>query len=311
MQEGDTWCLIAGRFLQETGVDPTDPSGPPTEEDIFDLLTDGDVAAIVNVTSGAGAATSTTLPDLSAIAATAPSTTIDGVSAEDRCAEAALVEKAEDFDQVNILQVGIFTVDDPDPCDCGDHNINCKNFGEIDRSLYPYDRDLPLGEVEHWRVSASADGHPFHIHTNPYLVCPEENPFDPIPVAHWRDTYLVNLNRRVDMITKYNTFTGAFVLHCHKLSHEDEGMMQLLRVCDPATDPTCGDNHWRSCAEGDLDCVQALAATDCAIEGDSVAETFACITALGGPGAVCGANACGEDADCPPGQSCTDYVCAP
>lgn len=309
--EGDTWCLVAARFLQE-GEDglPVSPAEAPTEEGVQELLSVGSLMGILNVTATAGSPTETVPPTQAAVAASAPTTTIEGETAEARCAEAAAVEEAELIDEVAILQVGIWTVDDPDPCECDDHNVNCRNFGEVDRSVYPYDRDLEVGEVAHWRVSASTDGHPFHIHINPFLACPSGSPFDPVPFPHWRDTYLVNLTRKTDFITQYNAFTGAFVFHCHKLTHEDDGMMQILRVCDPATDATCGDYGWRQCAEGDLECVQALAATDCAIEAANVAEAFTCITLLGLPDGVCGENACGSDADCPPTERCEDYVCS-
>jgi FtsP/CotA-like multicopper oxidase with cupredoxin domain len=311
-EDGDTWCLVAAHFLQEADDgEPVSPDEEPSASDVEDLLSVGNAIGIINVTSGAGNATETTPPTAADLAAEAPTTDIDGRTADDLCAEGEAVQDAEEVDEGVVLQVGGFTADEPDPCGCGGHNVDCNEFQDIDRGVYPYDRDLPLGATEHWVVRASNDGHPFHIHINPYLVCPNDNPFDPLPFAHWRDTYLVNLDRRVDLVTKYRAFTGAFVLHCHKLTHEDDGMMQLLRVCDPATDPTCGTYGWRHCAEGDLTCIQHLAATDCAIEADNAADAFACTVGLGGPGEVCGADACGSDDDCGPGTHCEDYVCAP
>lgn len=310
LNDGETWCFVASRFLQE-GNDgsPISPDEAPSDSGVKDLLRSGQLIGILNVAASAGVATETTPPTESSLIALAPSTDIGGMPANERCEQAAAVQSADEIDEVAILQVGAFTADDPDPCECDNYNVNCKNFGDIDRSIYPYDRDLALGETAHWRVSASYDGHPFHIHINPYLVCPDDNVFDPIPVPHWRDTYLVNLGRKVDMLTEYQTFTGAFVFHCHKLTHEDDGMMQLMRVCDPATDPTCGDYGWRTCAEGDLDCVQALAATDCAVESTTIEETFACITELGASDGVCGANACGTNDDCAPPGVCVDNLC--
>ena len=307
--DGDTWCLVAGRFLQEGDDAPSSPTEAPTDDDLVGLFADGDVVAILNVAADAGEPTETAGPDAADLAALAPSTMVGGVSAEARCAAAAALDDPAVIDQVSILQVGIATVDDPDPCGCENYNVNCKNFGETDRERYPYDRDLPLGEVEHWRVGASVDGHPFHIHINPFLACPEPNPFDPVPFPHWRDTYLVNLNRKVDLVTEYNTFTGAFVFHCHKLTHEDEGMMQLLRTCDPALDDTCGDNHWRDCDDDDLVCAQYLAATDCAAAANDDVEAAACITALGSPLGVCGPNACATEDDCSGPATCVDHVC--
>ena len=131
-----------------------------------------------------------------------------------------------------------------DQCGCPDHNINCRNFEITDRARYPYDRVLTKGAVDHWRIVSGFDGHPFHIHINPFLVCPlpaagsrdrneKSRVFEP-PFAHWRDTYLVNLDRSADFLTEYKSHTGDFVFHCHKLNHEDHGMMELIRICDPA-----------------------------------------------------------------------------
>ncbi|MFV8750931.1 multicopper oxidase family protein [Nannocystaceae bacterium ST9] len=318
LAQGDTWCLVAARFLQDPEGggfpdQPVAPQDPPSRSDIFTRFdTDGDVVAILNVSESAGPATTTTLPDYAAIAALAPPVEFEGVDVEQACADAVAAEDPATIDQAAVLQVGFFTADEPDPCDCPNYNVNCHNFEQTDRTKRPFDRDLPLDAVEHWRVEASFDGHPFHIHINPYVVCPKgDDIFDPLPFPHWRDTYLVNLDREVDLITQNRAFTGSFVFHCHKLTHEDHGMMELIRVCDPAEDPTCGDNGWRECSPDDLECVQALAATDCALSGSTL-QAAACIAALGSPLGVCGPNACSGDADCGgPTPNCVDNVCSP
>ena len=37
----------------------------------------------------------------------------------------------------------------------------------------------------------------------------------------------------VTVRSRFEDFTGLFVLHCHILNHEDIGMMQLVEVYDP------------------------------------------------------------------------------
>lgn len=55
----------------------------------------------------------------------------------------------------------------------------------------------------------------------------------------WKDTFLVRSDGDTQVIrTRYRRFTGTFVLHCHILDHEDQGMMELVRVM--ASPPAIG-----------------------------------------------------------------------
>ena len=348
LADGDTLCLVAGRFLQEDGTGTTDEAvgitKPPTPAEILKTASNGDLVAIVNVTTAAGAPTQTRMPDLAVVAKEAPSMMLQGGTLDglERCAEAQKVDSIDQIDQVSALWMLFANTDAPDGCACSDHNINCKNFEYTDRSKYPYDRVLTKGAVDHWRIFSGFDGHPFHIHINPFLVCPlppagspEPNAksriFEP-PFAHWRDTYLVNLDRTLDMLTEYRGFTGSFVYHCHKLNHEDHGMMELLRVCDPAVescDELCagGPCSWRDCAPGDESCVRALTATECLLDPSRCPEAaLRCLPCS--PDQTCPPNAfCRDDEDidgklrCAPGclgpedclaiDTCTDGACVP
>ncbi len=46
----------------------------------------------------------------------------------------------------------------------------------------------------------------------------------------WKDTILVHQGTPIEMMSRYTDFTGAFVLHCHILDHEDQGMMQKVEI---------------------------------------------------------------------------------
>src|SRR5262249_39209713 len=137
--------------------------------------------------------------------------------------------------------------------------------------------------------------------------------FEP-PFAHWRDTYLVNLDRTMDMLTEYRTFAGSYVYHCHKLTHQDHGMMELMPVWDPKTescDALCsgGPCTWKSCAAGDESCQRALVATECILDPTKCPEAaLRCAECDGGK--ACPPNAhCRSDEDpdghlrCVPGCS--------
>jgi L-ascorbate oxidase len=107
------------------------------------------------------------------------------------------------------------------------------------------DAVLPLGKAEEWRTAALTASHPLHIHVNPFQVVaiedtqgndvsdPKGKAFDPDYAGlkgEWKDTVFVKENHRVAFRTRYERFTGDFVIHCHIMFHGDHGMMQNLRI---------------------------------------------------------------------------------
>lgn len=311
LEDGDTLCVMAARFLQEDTTGTTETVGimkPPTPDDLLRATTNGDLIAILNVTKSAGEPTETKMPDLATVAGHAPSLMLQGgkIDALAKCAEAQAVKDVDKIDQVSALWTVFYKTEGLDFCSCQDHNLNCKNFESTDRKRYPWDRVLTLGKVDHWRLVSGFDGHPFHIHINPYLVCPLPPPgskepnakgrmFEP-PFAHWRDTYLVNLDRTVDFLTEYRAFTGAYVYHCHKLTHEDHGMMELIKVCDPkaeSCDTLCagGRCEWDACAEGDGDCLRQVTGAKCMFDAKWCPEAALRCTPCKGDGKTCPPNA--------------------
>jgi FtsP/CotA-like multicopper oxidase with cupredoxin domain len=125
-------------------------------------------------------------------------------------------------------------------------------------------RSLPLGGVEEWTLTSDFVSHPFHIHVNPFqivkILAPDgtdisgENAVDRNDAdtqyagmkGVWKDTIWVkNLfasnnppqaragRYTVVVRTRYERYIGDFVLHCHILDHEDQGMMQAVRVVLP------------------------------------------------------------------------------
>ena len=113
------------------------------------------------------------------------------------------------------------------------------------------DRKLTLGTAEEWKLTSNGVGHPFHIHVNPFEIVKivrDNNPTVDVsaPGANdggdpqypglrglWKDTLWVKPGYTVTMRTRYKRYIGEFVLHCHILDHEDEGMMQNVAVVLP------------------------------------------------------------------------------
>lgn len=101
----------------------------------------------------------------------------------------------------------------------------------------------PLGAVQEWQLANNAGSlHPFHIHLNPFQVVNEKvdpaGPNDPTNWM-WRDTVAVPTSG-VNMRTRFLTYDGKYVLHCHILNHEDHGMMQIVQAGNTVYDPATG-----------------------------------------------------------------------
>jgi L-ascorbate oxidase len=129
------------------------------------------------------------------------------------------------------------------------------------------DRVLTLGAVDEWSLKSAIFAHPFHIHVNPFQIIRILDPngkdvsapdavdnFDtsgpPDPQFRgmrgvWKDTlWIKNTSAgNAGMYTaivrmRYRRYIGDFVLHCHILTHEDQGMMQNIRIALPGAEGT-------------------------------------------------------------------------
>lgn len=97
---------------------------------------------------------------------------------------------------------------------------------------------IPLGTKEEWTIYNNTGGvHAFHIHVNPFFVTHingiELTEDDPL--RRWQDTVALPYSYgdgpgSITFRTRFETFTGKFVIHCHILRHEDLGMMQTVEV---------------------------------------------------------------------------------
>lgn len=143
-------------------------------------------------------------------------------------------------------------VEDNEITGCQDNVFNIQNVADPSRTAFtvndkPYDpalrpRTVPLGQAEEWRLVSKFVNHPFHIHVNPFEVLAD--PRDPESKSVWRDTLLVRgpdnaqyaktkqelYDRVIRVRTRYRRYIGTYVLHCHILDHEDQGMMQEVEV---------------------------------------------------------------------------------
>jgi FtsP/CotA-like multicopper oxidase with cupredoxin domain/peroxiredoxin len=104
------------------------------------------------------------------------------------------------------------------------------------------------GTVEEWSLSTGApvnDPHPFHIHVNPFFT-PVQDPYALDPTKRefyaWKDTLLVQGSDPVLVKMKFDEhLVGKTVLHCHRLNHEDNGMMQVVRINPTVSSPVASN----------------------------------------------------------------------
>lgn len=114
------------------------------------------------------------------------------------------------------------------------------------------DHTLMLGTAQTWFLSSKSVNHPFHIHVNPFQIISITDKVSGKPstelqyqnlVGTWKDTIFVNTDVIIETRTRYERYIGEYVLHCHILEHEDQGMMQSVEVVLPKNINSAGHSH--------------------------------------------------------------------
>ena len=101
----------------------------------------------------------------------------------------------------------------------------------VDGELYQDDKVDPtvkVGTAEEWRLINNSDGiHPFHIHVNSFEVM--GLPSDP-NYRRLHDTIWLPPFSTITMRTRFKTWKGKTVYHCHVLPHEDSAMIKNFLI---------------------------------------------------------------------------------
>lgn len=118
----------------------------------------------------------------------------------------------------------------------------------INGDAYPYAPTVQprLNSVEEWVfTNITTDQHPMHVHVNSFQVMEVVDPNNPtnshgvqnwyqdvvnVPAAKFDTNGNLVAPGIVKIRSQYKDYTGAFVQHCHRLDHEDGGMMQLVDI---------------------------------------------------------------------------------
>jgi FtsP/CotA-like multicopper oxidase with cupredoxin domain len=108
------------------------------------------------------------------------------------------------------------------------------NGWQINGQLYDptkYLATVKAGATEIWKFqNNSGDDHPIHVHLVNFQVLDVNGKAPAAPDDSWKDTINVPGRGSATVIAKFDDYTGTFVLHCHRLEHEDRAMMGQFQV---------------------------------------------------------------------------------
>ena len=86
-----------------------------------------------------------------------------------------------------------------------------------------------LGETQLWTIKNDTDwDHPYHLHGYFFMVLDEKN--QPVRPMVWKDTVNVPMKTTARVLVTFADREGTWMIHCHILDHEDQGMMGVLEI---------------------------------------------------------------------------------
>jgi FtsP/CotA-like multicopper oxidase with cupredoxin domain len=141
-------------------------------------------------------------------------------------------------DAVSRRRVLTFSIESPFPKNSQAFKINGKLYNPR-----VVNERVHLGQTEEWLLrNTSSEDHPFHIHTNDFLV--EQVNGHKVAIHGFQDTVKIPFEPKngkpgtVLIRQRYRKFQGEAVFHCHILFHEDNAMMGNIlfgpRVFNPS-----------------------------------------------------------------------------
>lgn len=112
----------------------------------------------------------------------------------------------------------------------GMHRINGLTY-----DMNRIDEQIPFNELEEWKfINTTNNFHPMHVHGVLFQVYSRNGNTNLLPNDKgWKDTVLVNPNETVQVLVKFTDYSGIYLLHCHNLEHEDDGMMLNIQIDAP------------------------------------------------------------------------------
>jgi FtsP/CotA-like multicopper oxidase with cupredoxin domain len=80
-----------------------------------------------------------------------------------------------------------------------------------------------------WTIDNTTQGdHPFHLHGFRFQVLDVDGAA--MPYREWKDTFSVPRKKKARIAIPFDDRAGAWMFHCHILTHAKLGMMGMLMV---------------------------------------------------------------------------------
>jgi FtsP/CotA-like multicopper oxidase with cupredoxin domain len=93
------------------------------------------------------------------------------------------------------------------------------------------DHVVTLGKTERWLLENTSDiTHYVHLHEELWQTISRDGKPPPPWERGYMDTWRLDPGEKVVVAAKFTDYTGNFMIHCHMLDHEDDGMMATFRV---------------------------------------------------------------------------------
>jgi len=119
----------------------------------------------------------------------------------------------------------------------GSSGMSMKGMHRINNKIYDksrIDETVQSGTTEIWEFDNSKgdEPHPMHIHALQFQVLDRTGGRNSLIATEkgWKDTVMLLPGEKVRVIITFGQNKGKYVLHCHNLEHEDDGMMLQFEI---------------------------------------------------------------------------------
>ena len=146
------------------------------------------------------------------------------------------LEVTREVDDATTVPTGPLSTIEPLGAPVRTREFSFEGMGRINGATYDMDRidfSVPFGETERWVFTTGGNApHPVHVHGVPFQVQSRTGgrgrlePWE----AGWKDTVLLEDGETVEVLINFDVYRGQYLIHCHQLEHEDNGMMQAFEV---------------------------------------------------------------------------------